>query len=307
MDMLGSPEVMGFLKTSGIFTGIAGVVFVVVKFKLVEVVSIENETVALRQSWGRVKHYYPRTARFVSWLLGNFVLAPPLLSFVLTRSPRFSLRLETAGRLVVLHPGAHEVFRGMHSLIVVSLREIVLKMPEETVTYRGRTLHYKLTPTLKVAYDGTWWGEQNLLKSVFSVRDTNIHDGDIGVLRDKLEAIFGNATAKIQVSANPDSQGFPKLKAKHFRREVGRRVLDLHGYWMCELLPGPMSWTEAQIERDGRVEAAKIEAKAKTEAATILASALQAQAPPEMEPEDQGPNPRPHVVVAAEQLLTDTA
>ena len=296
-DFFGNPDVMGFLKTSGIYTGIAGILFVMIKFQLVQVISIEPETVAIRQSWGRVKYYNPRTARLVDWLSRNSVLATPLMSFAMNHSPRLCTRLARAGRLVVLHPGPHEVFRGMHNLIVISLREIVLNMPKETMTYKGRTLHYKMTPTLQVAYDGTVWGEQNLLKSVFSVRDTNFHDGDIGVLRDKLTAIFEAAATRIQAVATPDKNSFPKLKTKQFRQEAGAQILDLHGYRMRKLHTAPMSWTEAQIIRDGRVEAARIEADAKIQAATLLAKAIAEQ-------EVLNPGPR---AVAGVAELTDTA
>jgi hypothetical protein len=297
MDMLGSPEVMGFLKTSGIFTGVAGLIFVVVKFKLVELVSIENETVALRQSWGKVKHYNPRLSRTVDRLLRSTVLATPAMRFAIGHSERLRKRLARAGRVVVLHPGAHEVFRGMHNLILVSLREVVLEGEKSKMTYCGRTLEYQVIAVLQVAYDGTPWGEENLVKSVFSVRDTNIHDGDIGVLRDKFRAILGRATAAIQATAPADEQGFPVLELESYKEEAETEILELHGYYLRKLYIPPMAWVGEQIEKDGKIRAAEIEADAKVQAATILARAIA---------EQQVPTPGPFSIAGVTEL-TDTA
>lgn len=302
VDAFTSQEAKGFFTKSGIVTLVLVLVFLALRHKLVQVVSIEENTVALRQSWGRVKYYYPRTARLIGWLLGNFVLAAPVLTFFIRRSGWFQKRLSKAGRLVVLHPGPHEVFRGMHSLIVVNLREIPMEVEEDTMTYQGRTLNYQLSATFQAAYDGTWWGEQNLVKFVFSVRDTNIHDGDIGALRDKLRSILVRATAKIVPLATPDKQRFPKLRFEQYYEIAGQEILELHGCYLRDVFSSPMSWTEGQLEKDGKIKGAKIEARAKIKAARILAKALQGDTS-----SVKKQTKRPHVVAAADQLLTESA
>jgi hypothetical protein len=117
-----SPEIMKIAKGSGIFTIVGTMVFLIIRFKLVEIVSIEQETVAVRLIWGKPKYNHRWSAQFIDWCLGNIVLATPVLVFLTRRSCRASNQIDRLGRLVVLKPGAHKVFRGWQGLVVVNLR-----------------------------------------------------------------------------------------------------------------------------------------------------------------------------------------
>lgn len=293
------------LKGSGLLT-LAGLsIFFIIKWKFVELISVETATVAVRTSWGRPRYHNRRLSKLLSWGVNNSSLFTELVVWAF-RYSGFEQFVQRTGRLVVLLPGPHKVFRGWQGLIEVNLREIPLEFAKDEMTFRKRTLWYQPIVIVQVKYSDDRDGDRNLVNSIYSVRDTSTHDQAIENMKTKIKAVHAKAFAEIKSYTKPDKQGFPKFKLSQVKDEIADELLDLHGFETKEVVIPPMAWTEAQIRFDAQVKAAKIEARAKVQAANILAQAIRKEAA--NNPEERNPSTPPvGLAVAGSTLLDETA
>jgi hypothetical protein len=293
----------GFLKGSGLVTIVLGLCFLIIRYKFVELISIEKGTVAVRTSWGKPKFYNRRTSKLLILGVNNSDTFVQVVAWMM-RYSWVARCLERMGRLVVLHPGPHKVFRGWQGLILVNLREIPLKLEKTEMTFISRTLWYQPNFVVQLDYADDRDGDRRILNSIYTVRDTDLHDQSIDNLRTKLEAMFGQSFSDVQPDTEADEQGFPKFQLDGVREVVTEQLHDRHGFNLKLMYIPPMAWTEAQIRRDGQVEAATIEATAKVQAANILANAIANGA----QDVENGTSTRTHpaTLVGAETLLNET-
>jgi hypothetical protein len=296
-----------FLKGSSILTIAGLLLYSIIRWKVIELVSVETSTVAIRTTWGKPRYYNRRTYKLFLWGAWNseWVMRGTAWAMRFSRVEKFVSRL---GRLVVLHPGVHKVFRGWHGLIEINLREIPLDMGKMEMTYRGRTLAYDPVVIVQLDYSDDHAGDRNLINSVYSVRDTQLRDQSMDNMRAKIKAMHARAFADVQGRVSKDKQGFPKFDLGHIQDAIAEELLTLHGYRTKKVLIPPMAWTDAQVRKDGQIAAAHIDAKAKIDAAQILAKAI-TQGKSELEDEEEGTQDRSVVelTVAADALLTETA
>lgn len=218
-------SVIDFLKGTGILGLTAGLIIIMVKFKLVYLLSVEQETEALRMPWGVAK--YRRN-----------------------------------GRLVRLSPGRHLVIRGFHDIVVVSKREIPLSLERFPVTIDGRTLELEGTIAYEVIAPDTPAGDVTMLRSVMSVRDTDRQNQTSAGLDAKVKAIVMDWLRQSLPTLPRDPEGFPVLTYKKVEKGVRKELKRRHGVRLASFLLHPPAWTMGyQILGAGQVIADAINGK----------------------------------------------
>lgn len=206
-----------------------GLGWVIVKYEFIQLVSVEEGTVALRLSWGKPRRFH------------------------------FGRR---KGRMIVLVAGRHLVIRGIHGLAIISLRQEILKLEARDLTFEGRTLRWEGTLTWRVTYEDSPEGDRHLYNRVWSVADKNVQDQAIGKYEARLVALFEQGLRTSLHTTGATEEGFPDIQLANIQRFVRQPLLEQHGAVFTELSVQAMAWTGEQINRDGRVEAAKLLAEA---------------------------------------------
>jgi hypothetical protein len=239
-------DLHNIIKKVSIVTVLGAILFLMVRFEITTIHSVQEGTVAVRTSWGR---------------------------------PKYSRYGSRKGRLVTLQAGRHLMIRGLHGLVVVSLREEHISLPAQEVTFKGRTLQmYPLDINWRIEWEDTLEGDKILLNRVWFVADNNVHDLAIGTFETKLHVLLKKALSMHLEVADASDDGFPVFKLEMLA-SFAKRVIDeseaqlVAGRTMKFILPKltmlsvpPMSWTPGQQ----RVDAARIEAEARIEAARVL-------------------------------------
>lgn len=210
---LQAESIIDFLKGTGILGALAGVVIILVKFKLVYLLSVEQETEALRMPWGVAK--YRRN-----------------------------------GRLVRLRPGRHLVIRGFHDIVVVSKREIPLAFERFPVTIDHRTLELEGVISYEVIAPDTPAGDATMLRSVMSVRDTDRQNQTSAGLDAKVRAIVMDWLRQALPSLERDEQGFPLVNFRVVEKGVRKQLKRRHGVRLASFLLHPPAWTAGQQTLD---------------------------------------------------------
>ena len=106
---LGFGNLFDFLRTTGLLGAIVGIIVLCVKFNLARLFVVEQGTLGLPFQLGKVQ-YHKRGIK--------------------------------KGRLRRLKPGGYLFVRALKDIIVVSMREIPLKLERIPVTYRNRTFQF---------------------------------------------------------------------------------------------------------------------------------------------------------------------
>jgi hypothetical protein len=256
-------DFMGFLRGLSITTILALVVWMIWKFEIICLISVQEGTVAIRTSWGR---------------------------------PRFhrTNRQERKGRLLVLHPGRHLIVKGLHGLVVVNLRVDVLQMPTQKMTVKGRTfIREGMLFDWRIPYEDSFEGDLRLLNRVWFLADGNVHDASIANYRQKLVGVLEKALSEALLTTDPrESDLFPSFRLPVIRELVaqseqqsriwvtgdGRQLLEENKKRfifpeLVDMTVPVMAYTDAQTEADAEIEAAKIKAEAAIETAKIEAEA----------------------------------
>jgi hypothetical protein len=247
MQLLGVNGLGDIFRGVGIGTLVLASLYVVIKFKVVDIVSVQEGTRAARSSWGRAKYHRYEIPAHWAW----------------AERWHWSRRMKhRKGRLVVLGTGRHLVIRGLHGLIVINLRDIPSDLPQRNMAFKRRTLIFDGTLVWRIHYEDSEWGDQCLYNSIWSVRDTNVHDQDISHLTQKVLSLVMNALRLHLPVTTADQEGFPLVTVGQLSALCGDELITKHGVELVDFLPAPMSWTEAQIRADAEVSKARILAKA---------------------------------------------
>jgi hypothetical protein len=267
-------DVYGLIKKLSLGALFLGVLFLTIRFELMKVHSVPEGSVAPRTRWEKPRYYRSNRQwlRFITWM---------------KRFQHLEYYMNRKGRLVVLPSGGHLLVKGMHGAADVNLREELLTIPAQDVTFKGRTLHLgPLEINWRLDWQDTPEGDRLLENRLWFVADTNILDGTLGNYEAKLLAVLRRALSLHLKDAEADPHGFPMLKLKELERHaqeviseseeqlVAGRLTKFTLPVLTALTVPPMAWTGEQVEGDKRVEAAEIEAKARIQAAQIMASQL---------------------------------
>ncbi len=222
-----------FFKGTGILGGVAVVVYLCIKYKVVYLLAVDSATEVIRTRWG-VERYY-----------------------------RFG-RLK--GRLIRLRAGRHLLIRGIHHGWEVSLKEVVLPVANISQPFRGRMLTFDgITIGYEIIAPDTATGDEMLLRSIKSVRDgdrvgqvsENLDQKVVGIVK----AGLGTALEHVE----PDAYGLPHVDFKTMKSVVKKKLRNKHGVRLISFEPTAPTWTQGEQQ----INAARIIAAAllgKTEA-----------------------------------------
>lgn len=207
-------DAMSLLKGTGIITLLIGLIYLLIKFELINLVSIEEETIGIRTRWGRP--HYKRNRR-----------------------------------LDRLEPGRHWKIKGMHGIILRNLRDNPANLGEIILNFQGRTCRTEMTLVWAVAGEDSPKGDQDLYNSIYKIRDTDREDQDVSVLEQMVTRSTLDGLRRMVSGASADQDGFPELSLKKLKRQVGRQLRANYGIRLIDLLIGPMSWKGEQLHKDG--------------------------------------------------------
>lgn len=171
--------VEAFFKGTGIVGGISVLTFLLIRFKVIRLVAVDQATEWIRTKWNVAQYR------------------------------RFG---ERRGRLVRLKEGRHLVIRGIYDGWEVSLKENPLVLEEVTLPYKGRTLMFdRITIGYRVIAPDTKKGDTTMLRSVLSVQDSDREDSGSQNLDQKVEGITLTVLGRVLKGAEPDQYGLPVL------------------------------------------------------------------------------------------------
>lgn len=206
---LGFGNLFDFLRTTGLLGAIVGIIILCVKFNLARLFVVEEGTLGLPFQLGKVQ-YYRRGVK--------------------------------KGRLRRHKPGGYLFIRALKDIIVVSMREIPLKLEQRPVTYNGRTFHFDGTISYEVITDDTPEGDEAILRSVLSVRDADRENQTSAGLDAKVIAIVLHGLKTLLSEAKKDDEEFPILTFEDLEPLVHDELRDQHGLRLAKFHPAPMGW-----------------------------------------------------------------
>ncbi len=223
-----------FFKGTGILGGIAVMIYLCIKYKVVYLLAVDSATEVIRTRWG-VERYY----RF-----------GPL-----------------KGRLIRLRAGRHLLIRGIHHGWEVSLKEIVLPVASISQPFRGRMLTFDgITIGYEVISPDTAKGDEMLLRSIKSVRDgdrvgqvsENLDQKVIGIVK----AGLGDALEQVK----PDQYGLPHVDFRMMKSVVAGKLRKKHGVRLISFEPTAPTWTQGEQQlKAARIIAAALLGKTEAE------------------------------------------
>lgn len=206
---LGFGNLFDFLRTTGLLGAIITVIVLCVKFKIVYLLVVEQGTEGILFRLGKAQYH------------------------------RFGKK---KGRLRRPQPGGHPFIRAFNDIVVVSKREIPLKLEKTPVTYKKRTFLLDGTISYKVIAPNTRKGDKLMLRSVLSVRDPN-RDNEVSRALDiKVLGIVGSGLQQLVDMAEPNKNEFPILRFEDLEPLVRDKLKRLHGVRLVGFEQAPMGW-----------------------------------------------------------------
>jgi len=214
-----SPETLqSFFKGTGILGAIGILLFVIIRYKVIRIVAVDQATELIRTKW-HVAQYY-----------------------------RFGVR---KGRLVRLKQGRHLIVRGIHDGWEVSLKEVAMELENVTQPYRGRMLTFdRITIGYEVIAPDTVKGDEVMLRSILSVRDNDRENGTSQNLDQKVRGITLQALGQVLTASEPDKYGLPRLSDRAVLAATAKRLKKHHGVRLVSFEVAAPTWAQGQQQYD---------------------------------------------------------
>jgi len=209
---------LGILKASGVLTALGGLIFLIVKFDLIKWIVIEDGQRGLRVRWGRAK------------------------------------KDKKTGQYRILTPGGKKYiyFKVIHAVAVVNIRVSASNLGQLTQTFKGR----KILMTMK-----TLWEiedtPQSIRDSVFSVNDPDRFDTTNKTLEELVVGFTKQAVVAALRTAGADEDGLPILDHDTIQGHIDEDLSKLYGVKWVGLIDEEISFSEAQLHKDGLMAVAE--------------------------------------------------
>lgn len=205
--------IIAFIKGTGILGAIAGLIFVLIKFKVIRLVSVDRGSEWIRAKWG-VEQYY-----------------------------RFGKR---RGRLVRLKAGRHLLLRGVYDGWEICRREIPLVIENLNQPFRDRVLQFdRITINYKVIAPDTPRGDKLMLRSFLSVRNLDKDNQKSESLDAKVVSITLAKLGAYLHQAQADDFGQPLLSATEWVAITQKTLRKKHGVRLTSVEWTAPTWTVA--------------------------------------------------------------
>lgn len=227
-------SVEAFFKGTGILGAVGVLMYLMIRYKVIRIVSVDSASEWIRAKWG-VEQYR-----------------------------RFGKR---RGRLVRLKAGRHLLIRGMYDGWEVCLREIPLVISGLAQPFRGRMLQFdRLTISYKVIAPDTLDGDTLILRSFLSVRNLDRDNQKSESLDDKVLSIALSGLSKHLQHAARDQYGLPVISKKAWIKLVTKRLRKMHGVEITAIELTAPTWVLGQQQFEaGRLIALALNPELETE------------------------------------------
>lgn len=211
-------SIEAFFKGTGILGAVGVLLYLVIRYKVVRLVSVDSASEWIRAKWGveQYRHFGKRH-----------------------------------GRLVRLKAGRHLIIRGMYDGWEVCMREIPLVIKGITQPFRGRMLQFdQLTISYQVIAPDTLEGDKTMLLSFLSVRNLDRDNQKSESLDDKVLSITLAGLGRHLKNAEADEYGLPRLSQKRLIRLVERPLRKKHGVRIVGIMWSEPTWLMGQQQFD---------------------------------------------------------
>lgn len=223
---LNSGDLWAFLKGTGLLGILAGLAILIIRFKVIRLVAVDQATEWIRTKW-HVAQYHRHGAK--------------------------------RGRLVRLKAGRHLIVRGVYDGWEVSLKEVAMELSNVTQPYRGRMLMFdRITVGYQVIAPDTPKGDRMMLRSVLSVRDTSRNDGESQNLDQKVRGITLSSLGQVLAATEPDPYGLPLVRDVDLIKATARRLKKRHGVRLVSFEASAPAWVQGQQQYDAALLIASV-------------------------------------------------
>lgn len=215
---LTSGDLWAFLKGTGLLGIVAGVAILIIRFKVIRLVAVDQATEWIRTKW-HVAQYYRHGAK--------------------------------RGRLIRLKAGRHLIIRGIYDGWEVSLKEVAMELTGVTQPYRGRMLMFdRITIGYQVIAPDTRKGDKLILRSLLSVRDTSRDNGESQNLDQKVRGITLSTLGQVLAATEPDGYGLPVVSDRDIMAATAQRLKRRHGVRLVSFEASAPAWVQGQQQYD---------------------------------------------------------